>query len=55
MENDVFADKERVALHLNIELVRDFNTALMVGARLGPFATHFAGLNNVRDELHDSL
>jgi hypothetical protein len=55
MENDVFADKERVALHLNIELVRDLNSARMVGARLGPFTTHFAGLNNVRDEFHASL
>ena len=55
MEKNVLTDEEQVTLHLIVEFVRDLNTAHMVGARLGPLATHFAGLNNVRNELQDSL
>ena len=55
VEDDILANKKHVTYNLVIELVRDVHTADVVRAWFSPLAADFACLNDLWDELQNSL
>ena len=55
MEDHILAHKDEIALHLVVELIRNFHAAHIVWARFGPFPTDLTRLYDARDEFKDSV